>query len=1081
MRTKHILTALALPALFAACTADDFVNEGANAGLQERAKLSKDFKLITSDASTRYTISEQGGSLKFNFTEGDKVGAAIVDRYVPDADPAGWEIIYSLAGNTPFEYKGNDVWQASSELGVGHYIYVYPYNAKDNNRAALSFSLPTVQNLFTSETGAVDLDACIKANNKAVYAALLTEGETQLEAQFKNLYAYPKFVINFDNGEPITEVTQVVLKNSAKWQIGSGLDHKKVAKLFADAENAEDVAAYWASKQTADFLIASGDLDYATSQKYGEAVSKEYIIAKLPKGAKVSQNSITNNKYIEVRFMIPGAKGIAGVPAYDDDLTMYIYTNNGIYEVDDVASNIAFKSTTPDAIKEMALARNTSYTLQLNNARKSSTTLSIVTNVQDWNDLVAKYGASTAYTSSNPFEVAIVGNEFKLDASAKMPSKAIFKITTPVDVEGAVTLSNLIADKVTVKEGAVLTTSYTFTATSIVNKGKVIVAPKPATARAGDNVYSGVSGISNYATLTIPEGANAQFYLANEKGATVTNEGTLVIYGTNAGTITNKSVLNTIYYFINSAREYKHTSNGPVVVNEPTIVNEAGAKILAKQGTLTNKSKIENSGVFTCKNETGEITNDEDDERNAAVLDSKKDALSYITYNTGKVIVYDAAATGLTIGNRNGGIVEYTTSAASESFANSLVNYVIAAKDYAITNGTVASLTLNGKATLKVTGTATVNQLIVAAGTTTLGTDLSISDLQIAKGAMVVVPEGKTLTVSGSSMKNAGTILVGGTFSAANIAKEAEGTGLVEDNGNGTITWQKTDAQVIAEKQQKAFTDLVNAWFKNTQKIGSDTGKAATWTDVTPAFIASVNWASPSATWVQDARNAFIVAYNATVDTAIDAAGVSSVISADAGGYVAAAIKAAKAAADADLVNTIKKHVKDNAWVGTNVYVKLTAETKFEDIKAGTNLLVADFATYVKTLAVTTVGNANWLSMQAVNAEYVKKNSSIVPAYSYIDKYAGGQLYDAVKLWQSITTKYCTGTGDPAWVTSVISSNKYTASATMAQMKLFFNEINKVNTDGDIMLTSELKPLKDIAEDVVLDWNYTDAQVQAAI
>lgn len=109
MRTKHILTALALPALFAACTADDFVNEGANAGLQERAKLSKDFKLITSDASTRYTISEQNGSLKFNFTEGDKVGAAIVDEYVPSVDPAYWDIIYSLAGNTPFEYKGNDI------------------------------------------------------------------------------------------------------------------------------------------------------------------------------------------------------------------------------------------------------------------------------------------------------------------------------------------------------------------------------------------------------------------------------------------------------------------------------------------------------------------------------------------------------------------------------------------------------------------------------------------------------------------------------------------------------------------------------------------------------------------------------------------------------------------------------------------------------------------------------------------------------------------------------------------------------------------------------------------------------------
>lgn len=1092
MRTKHILTALALPALFAACTADDFVNEGANAGLQERAKLSKDFKLITSDASTRYTISEQGGSLSFNFNEGDKVGAAVVDQYVPSADPADWDIIPSLAGNTPFEYKGNDVWQANSELGIGHYIYVYPYNAKDNNRAALSYEIPAIQNLFTSESGALELDACIKANNKAVYSALLTEGETQLEAQFKNLYAYPKFVINFDNGEPITEITQVVLEKTDNWALKGGLNHKKVWNLFDGAVDhltfdTED--EYWQAKQTKDFVIASttdgsfGSIDETEYTDFGD--DNKYIIAKLPKGTKVSHNSITNNKYIEVRFMMPGDV----LSAYSGKLNMYVYTNNGVYKVNDVASNIAFKSTTPADTKARALARNTSFTLQLNKLYGTNivNALNVVTNVNDWNDLVAKYGASTTYTAVSPLGIAIVGNEFKLDASAKMPSKAYFQITTPVSVEGTVTLSNLIISNatndnvLTVKKGAVLTTSYDFVADKIVNEGEVVIAPEPATTRAGDNVYSGVSDIHNYATLTIPEGANAQFYLANEKGATVTNEGTLAIYGTNAGTITNKSVLNTISYFTNITREYKYTSNGPVVVNEPTIVNEAGAKILAKNYTLTNYSKIENSGVFTCKNESGEITNE-----NAAVLDSKKDALSYITNNEGKVIVYDAAATGLTIGNGNNGIVEYTTSAASESFANSLVNYVIAAKDYAITNGTVASLTLNGKATLKVTkGTATVNQLIVAAGTTTLGTDLSISYLQIAKGAMVVVPEGKTLTVSGEIMKNAGTILVGGTFSAANIAKGATGTGLVEDNGNGTITWKKTDDQVIAEKQQKAFTDLVNAWIENTGKIGSAAGNAATWSAVTPAFIASTNWAGTGTAWAVEARNAFIVAYNETVETAITAADVAGVISADAGRYVAAAIKAAKAAADADLVNTIKKHVKDNAWVGTNVYVKLTAETKFEDIKAGANLLVNDFAAHVHALTVSTVGNANWLSMQAVNAEYVKKNSSIVPAYSYIDKYEGGQLFDAVTLWKKITVDYnlASSTTDTMWdgakpyryatVTSTLN--------TMERMKNFFNEVNKIDTADDIKLTSALEPLKAIAKDVVLNWNYTDAQVQAAI
>ena len=1100
MRTKHILTALALPALFAACTADDFVNEGANAGLQERAKLSKDFKLITSDASTRYTISEQGGSLSFNFNEGDKVGAAVVDQYVPSADPADWDIIPSLAGNTPFEYKGNDVWQANSELGIGHYIYVYPYNAKDNNRAALSYEIPAIQNLFTSESGALELDACIKANNKAVYSALLTEGETQLEAQFKNLYAYPKFVINFDNGEPITEITQVVLEKTDNWALKGGLNHKKVWDLFDGAVDhltfdTED--EYWQAKQTKDFVIASttegsfGSIDETEYTDFGD--DNKYIIAKLPKGTKVSHNSITNNKYIEVRFMMPGDV----LSAYSGKLNMYVYTNNGVYKVNDVASNIAFKSTTPADTKARALARNTSFTLQLNKLYGTNivNALNVVTNVNDWNDLVAKYGASTTYTAVSPLGIAIVGNEFKLDASAKMPSKAYFQITTPVSVEGTVTLSNLIISNatndnvLTVKKGAVLTTSYDFVADKIVNEGEVVIAPKPATRAITAATYQGVSAIVNKATLTVQEGANAAFALENAKGATMTNEGTLNISGSNYGTITNKGIINTTDMLTNESREYKENATTYYeLVNEPTIINAAGAKILAEglSANLVNKAKIENNGVLTCKNGNGKIINDctqatlyGSSVTFKAELDSKKDALSYITENEkGVVVVYDAAATGLTIGDSGKvGTVRYTTSAASESFENSLVNTVIASKDYAITKGKLTSLTINGKATLKVATGVTVDGLTVAAGTTTLGTDLAVTNLSILKGAMVVVPEGKKLTVNATAMSNNGTILVGGVFNAEKIAKGAAGTGLVEDNGNGTINWSKTQEEKDEAKKAEAFQGLVDAWIKNTSLLNDN----STWTDVTTAAIQSTPWDNSAIAWVVAASDEFMKTWPTTITRAEIPNLLTDDVADDTKSLVVKAIAAAKKAADNNVASTIAAKIVDNTWVGTSAFMKKASDAKLDAIvDASSNKMIDAFVNAVKGLNIHTENAAVELSLNEFTTEDIK--AEMIPASSYINVYATSDEYKAAALWKKGSDN--TEWESASWYTTAknyeIPASFTNPAGYAKKMKTYFNELNKVDTTGDLLLQAELKEFKAMAP-TVINWIYSDNQISALI
>ena len=75
MKTKHLLTALALPALFAACTADDIVTESVNQ--TERIALNENFKMNELDDGSLEINSRKNGTTVFTATVYDAEGNEI--------------------------------------------------------------------------------------------------------------------------------------------------------------------------------------------------------------------------------------------------------------------------------------------------------------------------------------------------------------------------------------------------------------------------------------------------------------------------------------------------------------------------------------------------------------------------------------------------------------------------------------------------------------------------------------------------------------------------------------------------------------------------------------------------------------------------------------------------------------------------------------------------------------------------------------------------------------------------------------------------------------------------------------------
>ena len=204
MRTKHLLWALALPAVFAACTNDDFQTvEQQNSELGNRPMAGNvELNFNFGDAATRLNSN-------FDFVNGDEIGATLMDEYkeIGDGDKvygalvAGYDKDYFDFVDyiqTNYRYtctaKG---WENSNLLCSGNYFFYYPYMTTLNSRKAFEKYLNPNQVLeANTEAAAIKM-----INDNQMYVGYnfvegATEGSTQvLDVKMQPVFAFPFFRI----------------------------------------------------------------------------------------------------------------------------------------------------------------------------------------------------------------------------------------------------------------------------------------------------------------------------------------------------------------------------------------------------------------------------------------------------------------------------------------------------------------------------------------------------------------------------------------------------------------------------------------------------------------------------------------------------------------------------------------------------------------------------------------------------------------------------------------------------------------------------------------------------------------------
>lgn len=1055
MRTKHILTALVFPALFAACTADEFNDSINNGSTAERAQLSENFKLNFDGADTRFSAGDPDESLYFTYEVGDTIGGAIADQYFGGDR---YEVVNYISTNHPFVRNAAGEWVINHTMVEGNYLFYFPYNENNHSRGAVHYSIPVLQDL-TGEDGKFNPKAAVEKYNMGVGLQFLDKEDLSASLTLANIYGYAKLQLKLDNTYAGGEVDKIVLQdNDRGFALNGQISNGKVASLFKSS----DPDALKNATTTAEFSIASGESFYDATLNNTSSV----MVAKVPAGTTLKADA-QNNKTFETYIVMPAATGY--------DVNVYLYMADGsVYEAENVTFDV-LRNKIKTVSENLVHAENAPY---------------VVTSEKDWNEYVA------LLSKDDKAEFIIAGDDFSITNDIKYPTNgATITIEGEVKVSGDdVTMKNVTAEKIVIEEGAKLTTDATlhvckWTSSNsyvwgeVYNYGKLVVAKAEVE---GKTVVYGkdIIGLCNVynmpgATLVVDKDAQAQFTLYNQiENKEALNHGTVEINGMltlngaseNSGVITNNGSLRGLFTN-NDEVVYPKGASADKIKNSfmPTIVNNN--EIFAT-GVVTNNGLVENNknAEISCS-KVGYATF-----TNNGTIDLADGSRMLITDNNSEVILETLNQANWSIEGAQG-IVAYSTTASDagksynfESVGKGITKLYVNGSLGITKMGNVKDIEIAENATLSLTkGLSLSSTMIVKEGVDAVivTENAIVNNLIVEKGATVTINKDNNLTAT--TVANYGTVYVGGTFTTTTTEEDAKAFGgefRSTSSQDNNITFGKTDDQLAQENFNNALTALVNAWLQNTGLIG-DGQTIDNWNKVNGTAMTSTDWES-NVDWVVAAVKAFQTATGYTADQ------IDGILTNESNATVInAAVNTAKTTADGLLSTAISK--MDNTWVGSEVYKQTKAGDTLDKISNGSKSIDTGFAEYINSEAATIAGSNKllWLSAKSLT------KATSVPAYSYIETYVNADVYKAMKLWKEATDNYKEEDWYKAGAITYGFDANDTSYNTMKRMKNFFNEINKVDTTGDLLLGQELKPLKDYASQVVLEWNYTDSQIKA--
>lgn len=686
MKTKILISSLLTTALLAGCSNEEYLENNSGSNTLKRPTINVTFGI--DDPVTRMT----GGS-GIAFDGNDKVGAVLVDY--DHSNPTRFYTIHEgHVGNNRFSWNSTSgKFETDGTMVQGSWLFYLQYNSKmTQSREGVTFDLPIIQKYAKDYSEIAKKDFRISP---------IVNLEGQEDGHFDNFNLPLVSVYSYANIQMKFPVAVTVQKIVVKPTATDGTTYAPFTKTYTiknlDVPNAKlDQKAPLETDQDvldeARAELQNNDIG-GSIKKYDKSELDSEFKDVLTKGVASQQlialdclGNETSSTDFQARMLIPAGKY--------SNISLYAYTDKGVYKYDVKNEYIAKTSATSPAQADFYLRRQHSVSLhKIDNGAavdgdaylkmtvtKSNTELegndeTTGTVVISQKDLVA---VINGITSDDEAKIRVLGDEVIINP------EVMAALTAKVAQLSSVSLT--FSDKVTIKGGdskdaRMKLHNVTFEGGCNVTEGFVeigedIVIPAGQVmditnadvtftednATTGD-LYTAVT-IGNGATVKIAEdvtigtitGNNGTLEIAKGKtltSTTVTNNGTdIIVNGTwESSVLTNTTTLvpldkGTITVDATGIINVKGVStNAAIITNNGNInlaatmttsgniTNNSGAKIIA--GTIgATGGKLVNSGTIVNSGSMYCLNGSDNVIDNTGFIEAKAGSRTYITTNS---------------------------------------------------------------------------------------------------------------------------------------------------------------------------------------------------------------------------------------------------------------------------------------------------------------------------------------------------------------------------------------------------------------------------------------------------------------
>lgn len=609
MKTKHLFAAFMLPAIFAACSNEDFVSPQQAVDLSDRPLAGNVIFNFNTGADTRLDAD-------FNWVVGDKIGACLMDEYKPNGGTpetnAPWMkdfvFVDYIQTNYRYNYTEEGTWENADLLCTGNYFFYYPYTAQLNARLAFEKYLNADQKLEGQDKAS--LRKLINDNQMYVgynYVAGATEGDLQpLNVEMQPIFAFPAFTIE-NTGTKTRTITKIALQkqDGSNWELVATID--PTDKTATDLAKNSGIAVKWSATPTLD--------------KNAVASAKQIQVT-MPEGTKLAAGGKLNT-YIVVPAGEYAAKSDATTA---DKVTMYIYTTEGVVTADlsqkhinsgssvqyNVTNDVAFANISPEKVNDKYFLANITFDdLGVDTPAETS-----VSSTEDL-DMYLSWFADYQGTGGTDLTITTIGDDVVLSKKAYdiLKNNRTLNVTFKGDLTLAAEVGTDVLDLITIDntEARDLTNLATINVPSTLGNNVTLINEGTATLNSATDY---VGQFINNGTMTINAGANKTVTIngENSRPNKFQNKGSVIIESNlsidydgiinDCGTIeikagtTSAKIDNTFKAVTNGCK------TGYIKVYE-------GAKWTTVGTGGINNGKIENYGTISVP--TGTFTNNGDE------------------------------------------------------------------------------------------------------------------------------------------------------------------------------------------------------------------------------------------------------------------------------------------------------------------------------------------------------------------------------------------------------------------------------------------------------------------------------------